>query len=107
MNVFLSIVGTAESSSEHPIGLAISQNAKDVLESQALGQCTNFEAVPGHGLRCIVSGIDHLTNGEKVNLKPIEGLQEGTFEVKFNLSSMQKSQSCYHQILQWVCYVLK
>jgi len=81
VNVFLSIVGTAESSSEHPIGLAISQNAKDVLESQALGQCTNFEAVPGHGLRCIVSGIDHLTNGEKVNLKPIEGLQEGTFEV--------------------------
>ena len=107
MNAFLSIVGTAESSSEHPIGLAISQNAKEVLESQALGQCTDFEAVPGHGLQCIVSGIGHLTNGERVNLKPAEGLQEGTFEVKISLDSRQKSQSCYHQILQWICCVLK
>lgn len=78
---FLAIVGTAEGSSEHPIGLAISQNSKDVLETAALGQCTDFEAVPGHGLRCVVAGIERFANGESVSLKPVEGLPKGTYEV--------------------------
>lgn len=81
LHAFLSVVGTAESSSEHPIGLAISQNAKEVLESQALGHCTDFEAIPGYGLKCLVSGIENLTNGEPVNIEPVEGLSKGTYEV--------------------------
>lgn len=78
---FLAIVGTAEGSSEHPIGVSIAQNSKEVLETEALGQCTEFEAVPGHGLRCVVAGIERLTNGEPVDLRPVEGLPKGTFEV--------------------------
>ena len=81
LQAFLSIVGTAESSSEHPIGLAISQNAKEVLESQTLAQCRDFEAVPGHGLKCVVSGIENLTNGEPIKLPPVEDLSEGSYEV--------------------------
>ena len=81
LNAFLSIVGTAESGSEHSIGMAISRNAKEVLETQALGHCTDFEAVPGYGLKCMVSGIESLTNGEPVNIQPVEGLSKGTYEV--------------------------
>ena len=30
------------------------------LGAETLGQCSNFKAVPGYGLTCTVSGIDHL-----------------------------------------------
>eukprot|EP00112_Aurelia_sp_Birch-Aquarium-sp1_P014020 Seg3.14 transcript_id=Seg3.14/GoldUCD/mRNA.D3Y31 product="Copper-transporting ATPase 1" protein_id=Seg3.14/GoldUCD/D3Y31 len=81
LRTFLAIVGTAESSSEHPLGVAIAQNSKDILESDMLGQCANFEAVPGHGLRCTVSGIHSFTIGDTNGLKPLEGAPEGTYEV--------------------------
>ena len=81
---FLAIVGTAEGSSEHPIGLAISQNSKQVLESEVLGQCTDFEAVPGHGLQCMVAGVENLSGGEPIDLPPINGASKGTYEVMEN-----------------------
>lgn len=30
------------------------------LGTETLGQCSNFKAVPGYGLTCTVSGIEHL-----------------------------------------------
>lgn len=50
-----------------------------------LGQCANFEAVPGHGLRCTVSGIHSFTIGDTNGLKPLEGAPEGTYEVTLRL----------------------
>ncbi len=80
---FLAIVGSAESSSEHPIGVAITQHAKKELETDTLGQCTDFEAVPGHGLRCIVSGITKFTDGESIDIKPLENeaMSDGSYHV--------------------------
>ena len=79
---FLAIVGSAESSSEHPIGVAITQNAKQVLETDVLGQCLNFEAVPGHGLKCTVTGIDKFISGENISIEPMrdEDTPEDTVE---------------------------
>ncbi|KAJ9589439.1 hypothetical protein L9F63_017342 [Diploptera punctata] len=54
----LSIIGTAEMSSEHPIASAIVKFVKEVMGSDIGGQCSNFQAVPGCGLKCTVSNID-------------------------------------------------
>jgi Cu+-exporting ATPase len=48
---FARMVGTLESASEHPIGRAIA----DALPDR--GTLTNFEAVPGHGVRGDVDGV--------------------------------------------------
>ncbi len=80
---FIAIVGSAESSSEHPIGVAITQNAKSVLETNQLGQCTNFEAIPGYGLQCTVSGISKFTIDGRINIPSPdgEGATEGSYQV--------------------------
>ena len=51
----LAIAGTAESSSEHPIAFAITTYVKEALQVESLGKCSNFQAVPGCGLKCQVS----------------------------------------------------
>ncbi|XP_070154100.1 copper-transporting ATPase 1 isoform X3 [Polyergus mexicanus] len=53
----LMIVGTAEINSEHPIASAIVRYVKDTIGSGATGQCTNFQAVAGCGLKCKVSHL--------------------------------------------------
>eukprot|EP00794_Sanderia_malayensis_P006913 gene6913-7690_t len=79
---FLAIVGSAESSSEHPIGVAITQYAKKILETESLGQCKEFEAVPGHGLQCFVSGIADLTDGESIDISGNElSPRDGSYQV--------------------------
>ncbi|KAL6433052.1 hypothetical protein ACFW04_006384 [Cataglyphis niger] len=54
----LMIVGTAEINSEHPIASAIVRYVKDTIGSGATGQCTNFQAVAGCGLKCKVSHLN-------------------------------------------------
>ncbi|XP_077370172.1 copper-transporting ATPase 2-like isoform X2 [Festucalex cinctus] len=56
----LAIVGTAEASSEHPLGVAVAKHCKDELGADVLGYCQNFQAVPGCGISCRVSNVDHL-----------------------------------------------
>ena len=53
--LFLTLVGVAESNSEHPLGQAITSFAKQELGGSLLGQSTSYEAVPGKGLKCHVS----------------------------------------------------
>ncbi|XP_061862838.1 copper-transporting ATPase 1 [Colius striatus] len=56
----LAIVGTAESNSEHPLGVAITKYCKKELESEILGTCTDFQVVPGCGISCKVTNIEAL-----------------------------------------------
>ncbi|XP_077388176.1 copper-transporting ATPase 1 [Festucalex cinctus] len=57
----LAIVGTAENSSEHPLGVAITKYCKQELGTESLGTCTDFHAVPGCGIRCQVSNTEMLS----------------------------------------------
>ncbi|KAM8953948.1 copper-transporting ATPase 1 isoform 2-T2 [Pelodytes ibericus] len=59
-NKLLAIVGTAESNSEHPLGSAVTKHCKESLNTEVLGTCTDFQAVPGCGISCKVSNIEHL-----------------------------------------------
>uniref|UniRef100_A0A8C3V7B7 P-type Cu(+) transporter n=1 Tax=Catharus ustulatus TaxID=91951 RepID=A0A8C3V7B7_CATUS len=54
----LAILGTAESSSEHPLGAAITKYCKKELNSETLGTCTDFQVVPGCGISCKVTNIE-------------------------------------------------
>ncbi|XP_071669709.1 copper-transporting ATPase 1 isoform X2 [Patagioenas fasciata] len=56
----LAIVGTAESNSEHPLGVAITKYCKKELDAETLGTCTDFQVVPGCGISCKVTNIEAL-----------------------------------------------
>ncbi|XP_056157566.1 copper-transporting ATPase 2 [Lampris incognitus] len=56
----LAVVGTAEASSEHPLGMAVVKHCKEELGSDVLGLCQDFQAVPGCGISCCVSGVEQL-----------------------------------------------
>ncbi|XP_048191483.1 copper-transporting ATPase 1 isoform X1 [Perognathus longimembris pacificus] len=56
----LAIVGTAESSSEHPLGTAVTKYCKQELDTETLGTCTDFQVVPGCGISCKVTNIEGL-----------------------------------------------
>uniref|UniRef100_UPI00398F31DE copper-transporting ATPase 1 n=1 Tax=Pristiophorus japonicus TaxID=55135 RepID=UPI00398F31DE len=62
----LAIVGTAETNSEHPLGVAITKYCKQELGSDVLGSCSDFQAVPGCGIMCRVSNIESLLNGKNL-----------------------------------------
>ncbi|XP_046684089.1 copper-transporting ATPase 1 isoform X3 [Homalodisca vitripennis] len=53
----LAIVGTAEINSEHPIASAMVTFVKETIRNEVTGRCTNFQTVPGCGLKCSVSHI--------------------------------------------------
>ncbi|XP_059540525.1 copper-transporting ATPase 2 isoform X2 [Myotis daubentonii] len=54
----LAVVGTAEASSEHPLGVAVTRYCKEELGTEALGYCMDFQAVPGCGIGCKVSSVE-------------------------------------------------
>ncbi|XP_074482906.1 copper-transporting ATPase 2 [Sebastes fasciatus] len=56
----LAVVGTAEASSEHPLGMAVAKHCKEELGCDLLGYCQDFQAVPGCGISCRVSNVEHL-----------------------------------------------
>uniref|UniRef100_A0A8C6FNZ7 Copper-transporting ATPase 2 n=1 Tax=Moschus moschiferus TaxID=68415 RepID=A0A8C6FNZ7_MOSMO len=61
----LAVVGTAEASSEHPLGVAVTRYCKEELGTETLGCCTDFQAVPGCGISCKVSSVESiLAQGE-------------------------------------------
>ncbi|XP_058791728.1 copper-transporting ATPase 1 [Phymastichus coffea] len=62
----LVIIGIAELNSEHPIASAIVKYVRDVIETELSGRCTNYQSVPGCGMKCKVSFItDTLVNVAK------------------------------------------
>ncbi|KAF7702381.1 copper-transporting ATPase 1 isoform X1 [Silurus meridionalis] len=60
----LAVIGTAENNSEHPLGAAITRFCKQELGKETLGTCTDFQAVPGCGIRCQVSTMECLLKTE-------------------------------------------
>ncbi|XP_035312333.1 copper-transporting ATPase 2 isoform X4 [Cricetulus griseus] len=56
----LAVVGTAEASSEHPLGVAVTKYCKEELGTETLGYCTDFQAVPGCGISCKVSNVESI-----------------------------------------------
>ncbi|WP_026575938.1 heavy metal translocating P-type ATPase [Bacillus sp. UNC438CL73TsuS30] len=61
---FLSLVGSAEKQSEHPLAQAIVQGIKD--KGIALKDVTEFEAIPGFGIKAIVEGKELLVGTRKL-----------------------------------------
>ena len=72
----LTLVASAEKSSEHPIGQAIVKLAKE--RNLMLSDATNFEAIAGHGLRgrvngrSVLSGTGKLMRDEGIDLGPLQ-----------------------------------
>ncbi|KAM3933020.1 copper-transporting ATPase 2 [Leptodactylus fuscus] len=66
----LAVIGTAEASSEHPLGMAVAKYCKEELGTESLGYCTDFQAVPGCGISCKVNNV------ESVLVQSEEGLNE-------------------------------
>ncbi|KAJ3584238.1 hypothetical protein NHX12_014734 [Muraenolepis orangiensis] len=58
----LAVVGTAEASSEHPLGAAVAKHCKEELGVAVLGYCQDFQAVPGCGISCRVSNVERWTD---------------------------------------------
>ena len=63
-NEFLELVGSAEKQSEHPLAQAIVQGIKD--KGIALKGVTEFEAIPGFGIRAIVEDKEILVGTRKL-----------------------------------------
>uniref|UniRef100_A0A8C9U7I6 P-type Cu(+) transporter n=1 Tax=Scleropages formosus TaxID=113540 RepID=A0A8C9U7I6_SCLFO len=66
----LAVVGTAEASSEHPLGVAVAKYCREELETDALGYCTDFQSVPGCGISCKVSNVEPLLKTDPPGVHP-------------------------------------
>ncbi|KAG8124339.1 hypothetical protein E2320_019699 [Naja naja] len=79
---FLVLVGTAEASSEHPLGMAVTRYCKEELGTEVLGYCKDFQTVPGCGISCNVSSIETLLGDEieqnMTSLSPHKGVKDQT-----------------------------
>lgn len=86
-NKLLQLVASAEKASEHPLGEAIVESAKhkglDLLE------VSDFEAVPGHGIKTIVDGTQVVIGNEKM-LKDY-GLEKNMVERAHDLAAQGKT----------------
>ncbi|KAM4860036.1 copper-transporting ATPase 2 isoform 2-T3 [Thomomys bottae] len=72
----LAVVGTAEASSEHPLGVAVTRYCKEELGTETLGYCTDFQAVPGCGIGCKVSNVEGiLAHSERQHSEPASQLK--------------------------------
>ena len=67
LNRMLSVLGTAESGSEHPLASAVVKFSKSVLDLEDLGGglIKDFQAVPGCGLRVKVASIEGIVEASK------------------------------------------
>lgn len=62
--ILLSLVASVEQASEHPLAEAIVKKAR--AENLTLKQPTDFQAIPGHGLRATVNGKSLLVGNRKL-----------------------------------------
>lgn len=55
----LTILGAAECNSEHPIATAVVKFVKEMLEVDVFGKSTDFQSVPGCGIKVNVSNFEN------------------------------------------------
>jgi len=72
----LQIAASGEKGSEHPLGEAIVKRAEK--ENIVLLEAENFEAIPGHGIKVFMEGMDVLIGNRK--LMDERGITLGEFE---------------------------
>lgn len=53
----------------YPVTVADHISIQQELQTETLGQCTDFKAVPGHGLTCTVSGVERIMKPKTVKDK--------------------------------------
>ncbi|KAK2583714.1 hypothetical protein KPH14_009634 [Odynerus spinipes] len=105
-------IGTAEINSEHPIASAIVRYVKETTGSESTGQCTNFQAVAGCGLKCKISHLstalsDALKSEKIINyMNQMKRVSSGTFnlnnvpiDIEPFLGSTQEKQNLDLQLL--------
>lgn len=63
-DIILQLAASMESGSEHPLGLAIMESARD--KNIELSDVTKFNAIAGHGIEAVVDGNDLLFGNEKL-----------------------------------------
>ncbi|PAV63414.1 hypothetical protein WR25_08379 [Diploscapter pachys] len=56
------VCGSTESASEHPIGSAVTQFAREVLGSSDWAAVSRFHVAAGHGVSCRLDGLKRVTN---------------------------------------------
>ncbi|CAH1112001.1 unnamed protein product [Psylliodes chrysocephalus] len=86
--VILAAVGSAESNSEHPIAAAIIKYVRSALGTELVGKSTNFQTVPGCGMKCTISNLSEVINASQnsteltnfINL--VQAGSSGLFTVK-------------------------
>uniref|UniRef100_A0A8U7NSJ1 Copper-transporting ATPase 2 n=1 Tax=Corvus moneduloides TaxID=1196302 RepID=A0A8U7NSJ1_CORMO len=96
----LAVVGTAEASSEHPLGMAVTKYCKEELGTESLGYCTDFQAVPGCGISCKVGGVEAILGSElNVNISGDSSAPLGDNAVITLLESQGPSASQKYSVL--------
>ncbi|MBO0587731.1 MULTISPECIES: heavy metal translocating P-type ATPase [unclassified Sporosarcina] len=80
----LQLVGTAENQSEHPLAQAIVNGVKE--KGIALLETTDFEALPGYGIRAEVSGREVLVGTRKL-------MKEHNIAILDSEAAMEKLES--------------
>uniref|UniRef100_A0A0K0E6L3 P-type Cu(+) transporter n=1 Tax=Strongyloides stercoralis TaxID=6248 RepID=A0A0K0E6L3_STRER len=55
---FIALIGSSESNSEHPIGKAITDFSKEILNNNSWAETTSFRTSTGNGISCIVNNTD-------------------------------------------------
>ncbi|XP_077995820.1 copper-transporting ATPase 1-like isoform X2 [Glandiceps talaboti] len=92
----LAVAGTAEAHSEHPLGLAITRHAKEMLCTESLGKCSDFQAEPGFGLRCTISHIENMLKAKQNagnHITSLDQTEEVTTETVNEVEMPKKEQS--------------
>ena len=80
-NEILQLVASAEKASEHPLGEAIVEAAEE--KKLDLFEVTEFEAIPGHGIKTLVNNIEVVIGNKKMlaNYTIEESLMEKSHEL--------------------------
>ncbi|XP_055894274.1 copper-transporting ATPase 1-like isoform X2 [Biomphalaria glabrata] len=91
---FLIIAGTAENSSEHPIASAIMKYVKETLGTESLGKVSEFDAVPGCGIKCKVSHVEAILS--RINMVEVNKRKDkfGSLSIKIDnfVNSYQETE---------------
>ncbi|GJJ71576.1 P-type Cu+ transporter [Entomortierella parvispora] len=91
-NDFYTIVGAAESASEHPLGRAIGLFAKEKLGTEQFqATVTDFSSKPGQGIECSVA-TKSMTSPCKVMIGNTSWLKERQVELPTQLASEKAEQ---------------